>query len=228
MPITTTNGQAKSTSLILKRIAARDRKACLCCGEPIPKGTVIAQITSPLTGKNSWVHATCVDTPIQPQPPTIADQWCPRYQVELVRSGSIPYQLQNGSVTGTEIARKLAEDISQSTMQNSPREKFAIITLDTKYNPIGWVVITEGTLDASLVHPRQVFAPAILQNAAAILLVHNHPSGVLTPSQADLQVTEKLTSIGTLMGIEVLDHIIVGYDDARNEWKSLSIRDYKS
>ena len=61
-PQTTTNGQAKSTSLIPKRIAARDRQACLCCGKPIPKGTVIAQITSPLTGKNSWVHATCVDT----------------------------------------------------------------------------------------------------------------------------------------------------------------------
>ncbi len=99
------------------------------------------------------------------------------------------------------------------------QEQFHIVTLDTKHKPIQNHCITVGTLDASLVHPREVFRPAIRDAASAILLVHNHPSGDPTPSREDHRVTEQLTEAGHLLGIEVLDHIVVAREDC------LSIRE---
>jgi DNA repair protein RadC len=89
------------------------------------------------------------------------------------------------------------------------QEEFHIVTLDTQHGPIHSHRITVGTLDASLVHPREVFKPAIRDSASAILLVHNHPSGDPTPSREDHAVTDRLTKVGELIGIRVLDHIIV-------------------
>ncbi|TWT64645.1 RadC family protein [Allorhodopirellula solitaria] len=89
------------------------------------------------------------------------------------------------------------------------QEEFHIVTLDTKHKPIRSHRITVGTLDASLVHPREVFRPAIRDAAAAVLLVHNHPSGDPTPSREDHAVTDRLTEAGKLIGIVVLDHIVV-------------------
>lgn len=89
------------------------------------------------------------------------------------------------------------------------QEEFHIVTLDTQHGPIHAHRITVGTLDASLVHPREVFKPAIRDSASAILLVHNHPSGDPTPSREDHAVTDRLTKVGELIGIRVLDHIIV-------------------
>lgn len=89
------------------------------------------------------------------------------------------------------------------------QEEFHIVTLDTKHKPIQSHRITVGTLDASLVHPREVFHPAIRDSASAVLLVHNHPSGDPTPSREDHQVTDRLTEAGKIIGIHVLDHIIV-------------------
>ncbi len=94
------------------------------------------------------------------------------------------------------------------------QEEFHIVTLDTKHKPLRTHRITVGTLDASLVHPREVFRPAIRDSASAILLVHNHPSGDATPSREDHAVTDRLTKSGELLGINVLDHIIVARDGA--------------
>ncbi len=99
------------------------------------------------------------------------------------------------------------------------QEEFHIVTLDTKHKPIRSHRITIGTLDASLVHPREVFRPAIRDAAAAVLLVHNHPSGDPTPSREDHAVTERLTEAGKLIGIVVLDHIVVARE------RCLSIRE---
>ncbi len=93
------------------------------------------------------------------------------------------------------------------------QEQFHVVTLDTKHKPIQDHCITVGTLDASLVHPREVFRPAIRDAASAVLLVHNHPSGDPTPSREDHRVTQQLTEAGKLIGIEVLDHIVVARDD---------------
>jgi DNA repair protein RadC len=90
------------------------------------------------------------------------------------------------------------------------QEEFLVATLDTKNKVRRVIRITRGTLDSSLVHPREVFRAAITDAASRILLIHNHPSGDTTPSPADIKITERLVEVGKLIGIEVLDHIIVG------------------
>lgn len=90
------------------------------------------------------------------------------------------------------------------------QEQFVVACLDTKHRVQCVVVITVGTLDASLVHPREVFKPAFIEGSSAIVLSHNHPSGNPTPSREDRQVTDRLTEAGRLLGINVLDHIIYG------------------
>jgi DNA repair protein RadC len=99
------------------------------------------------------------------------------------------------------------------------QERFVVACLDTKNRVQSVVVITIGTLDASLVHPREVFKPAILEGSRFVLLSHNHPSGDATPSPEDQKVTERLTEAGKILGIEVLDHIIHG--DGTNDVQSL-------
>ena len=88
-------------------------------------------------------------------------------------------------------------------------ELFKVIAVDGKNAYINETTISKGILDASLVHPREVFKFALNENASAIFLVHNHPSGIIKPSEDDLKVTERLQSAGELMGIRVIDHIII-------------------
>ncbi len=89
------------------------------------------------------------------------------------------------------------------------QEEFHVVSLDTKLFPIGHHQITVGTLNASLVHPREVFRAAIRDAASAIILVHNHPSGDPTPSREDIQVTDRLKKAADIIGIKILDHIVV-------------------
>lgn len=97
---------------------------------------------------------------------------------------------------------------------DAKQEEFHIVTLDTKLQPIQSHQITIGTLDASLVHPREVFKAAIRDSSAAILLVHNHPSGDPTPSRQDREITERLKKAGEILGVQVIDHIIVAKNSA--------------
>lgn len=93
---------------------------------------------------------------------------------------------------------------------SAAKEHFLIVLLNTRHRPIGVEVVSIGTLSASLVHPREVFRPAIVQAAASVILVHNHPSGDPTPSEDDLDITQRLRRVGEMVGIEVLDHLILG------------------
>jgi DNA repair protein RadC len=90
------------------------------------------------------------------------------------------------------------------------KEYFMALLLDGKNRIIRRVQISEGSLNQSIVHPREVFNVAVRESAAAIILLHNHPTGDPTPSPEDLEVTRRLTEAGELMGIKVLDHIIIG------------------
>jgi DNA repair protein RadC len=92
------------------------------------------------------------------------------------------------------------------------REQFQALLLDRKNRVTRDVMISQGSLTASVVHPREVFNPAIRDSAAAVICVHNHPSGDPQPSQEDRQLTTRLVEAGHLLGIPVLDHIIVGCD----------------
>jgi DNA repair protein RadC len=96
---------------------------------------------------------------------------------------------------------------------NRPVEQFGIVLLDTKHKVLRTTVLSVGTLDASIVHPREIFREATAGGAAAIVLFHNHPSGDPEPSPEDKRLTERLIAAGVVMGIDVLDHIILG--DAR-------------
>ena len=95
-------------------------------------------------------------------------------------------------------------------LQHEPSEVFAILCLSTKRHVIAYHEVSRGTLDGTLVHPREVFKAAILANAAAIIVAHVHPSGDPTPSPDDIHLTRQLVAAGCLLGIEILDHIIVG------------------
>lgn len=94
-----------------------------------------------------------------------------------------------------------------------PVEQFGVVLLDTKHRVMRTTVVTVGTLDASIVHPREIFREAATAGAAAIVLFHNHPSGDPEPSQDDVLLTRRLVSAGVLMGIDVVDHVILA--DAR-------------
>ena len=88
------------------------------------------------------------------------------------------------------------------------REHFLEFTLNTKNQIIGTHIISIGILDASLIHPRETFRKAILDNAKSIIVAHNHPSGSLTPSQNDVEISHALVKAGDILGIPVLDHIV--------------------
>ena len=92
-------------------------------------------------------------------------------------------------------------------------EQFGVLLLDTKHRVLRSTVLSIGTLDASIVHPREIFREAVAGGAAAIVLFHNHPSGDPEPSREDTRLTERLIAAGALMGIAVIDHVILG--DAR-------------
>jgi len=95
-------------------------------------------------------------------------------------------------------------------MRHLDREQFRIVLLDTKNHVLGVRTVSVGSLSSSIVHPREIFKEAITRSSAAIILVHNHPSGDPTPSREDVEVTRRLVEAGRLLGIEVLDHVVVG------------------
>lgn len=95
-------------------------------------------------------------------------------------------------------------------MRNFPTEVVRVILLNTKYDMIGMETISQGTLNESIAHPREVFRPALVHSAFAIVLVHNHPSGDPSPSEADRHLTRRLVTAGDTVGIRLLDHVIIG------------------
>jgi DNA repair protein RadC len=95
-------------------------------------------------------------------------------------------------------------------MRDLAQEEFRVLLLNTQHAVTRELVVTRGILDASVVHAREVFKAAIAESAAAILLVHNHPSGDPAPSAEDREVTQQLAAAGMVLGIPVLDHVVIG------------------
>jgi len=93
--------------------------------------------------------------------------------------------------------------------RKTDKEHFCVFFLNTQNRIIGREIVSIGTLNTSLIHPRECFRTAILKNSAAVIFVHNHPSGSLEPSEEDIAVTKRLKDAGKLIGIEVLDHVVV-------------------
>jgi len=101
-------------------------------------------------------------------------------------------------------------ELVKDELKKADREIFLAISLNTRNKVLGINTVSVGSLNASLVHPREVFKPAILQNATGLILVHNHPSRDEKPSEEDLDITRKLVEAGRILEINVIDHVIVG------------------
>jgi len=129
-----------------------------------------------------------------------------RVRIALVRETSDRSLPKTYARTPSDIAR-LVHDIA-----DKDREHFVVVLLNTKNRVLGIDQVSIGTLDASLVHPREVFKAAILANAASVVVCHNHPSGDPTPSAEDIRISKSLKHAGEIVSISVLDHVIVTVD----------------
>ena len=124
--------------------------------------------------------------------------------IKMVNVSSFLYQ------TCTISSPKDAYEMIKEQLEGLDREQFIIACLNTKNEPMNISVVSVGSLNKAIVHPREVFKTAILSNAASIMAFHNHPSGETTPSQQDIQLTNRLYEAGELLGIKLLDHLIIG------------------
>jgi DNA repair protein RadC len=133
-------------------------------------------------------------------------RFIPRYRVTLVSEGghTAPCGLLRDST--------VAADALRPCFAGLDREQFLVCCLDAKNAIIGVNIVSIGSLTLSIVHPREVFKPAILLNSCAIIAVHNHPSGDPSPSLEDRTLTTRLREAGDLLGIRLLDHLILGDD----------------
>lgn len=126
--------------------------------------------------------------------------------IKMVKDSSILYDKRKISSPND------AYNVGKRFMDGTDREELVVCCLDTKNQPIALNVVSIGTLNSSIVHPREVFKAAILCNSASIILFHNHPSGDPTPSLEDFAATQRIVECGKLIGIELIDHVIIGDD----------------
>ncbi|MFZ5645967.1 MAG: RadC family protein [Bacillota bacterium] len=112
-------------------------------------------------------------------------------------------------------------DLVMGEMRLLDREHFRALLLNTKHHVLRMETVSIGSLSSSLVHPRELFKSAIKFSAAAVILIHNHPSGDPAPSREDIDITKRLVEAGKLLGIEVLDHVIVGHSFVSMKEKGL-------
>lgn len=127
------------------------------------------------------------------------------YKLKMIKEDTVEY----GSTTiksPVDVAA-LARDVMG--LHEAAEENFVIVCLNTKNKIAGVHTVSIGSLNASIVHPREVFKAAMLNNASALLLLHNHPSGDPEPSREDIETTQRLVNAGNILGINVLDHVII-------------------
>lgn len=133
--------------------------------------------------------------------------------MQIVATGELGRRFFRKQRNGAPIIR-MARDVFEYAldMRNLPKEQLRGLYLDAHYQVLHDEMISIGTVDSNMVHPREVFRPALAHAAVAIVLVHNHPSGITTPSEADIAVTKQLGEVGKILGIDLIDHVIVTQD----------------
>jgi DNA repair protein RadC len=139
-----------------------------------------------------------------------------RYRLSLVREATAPYGEDPERLSG---AVKVARFLTR-LLEDEPAECVGVVLLDSKNHPTGHLILFRGTINRVAVEARQVFAAALLANAAAVILFHNHPSGDVDPSAEDILFTRNVTAAGEVLGIHLHDHLIV----AGSKWASLRER----
>ena len=140
-----------------------------------------------------------------------------KYDVRLVQEKSGLYDLDKkieSSTQAADICRQLYD------MHNLSYEKMIMLTLNTQHQVVGCFEVSRGTVDESTIYPREIATRALLTNARAVILAHNHPSGSTNPSKADMNVTRKIKDLLEMLGINLLDHIIVAHE------RTYSMADY--
>jgi DNA repair protein RadC len=131
----------------------------------------------------------------------------PRQRLSLIRDGSLQSTWRHfgNSLDAFNFAR-------EQLYPDADREQFHVLMLDSKNQLIGVNLVSQGSLSTSVVCPREVYKAAILANSAAVILLHNHPSGCPEPSQEDRNCTSRLVQAGKVLGIRVLDHVVIGQE----------------
>lgn len=132
--------------------------------------------------------------------------------LKMVREDSILYANRKISSPNE------AVDLLRSLLEDCDREKLIVCCLNLKNEPTDISTVSVGSLNSSIVHPREVFKIAIMSNSASIIVAHNHPSGNVEPSKEDINITKRIKESGKILGIEMIDHIIIG---SNNNYKSL-------
>lgn len=134
-------------------------------------------------------------------------------EVTYSKKINIPENFQKDEfrVTGPQSLQKLFNKI----VKQNTKENLLLFCLDQHNQVVYYNIISVGTNNTSLAHPREIFQPAILSNSNRIVLAHNHPTGNLEPSSADIDITKRVQELGEIFGIELLDHIVVSTDDDR-------------
>lgn len=144
-----------------------------------------------------------------------------KFDVQLVLETSKRYELDSKAIRRPEDAERMFRTIFQLDTQT--REKFVMLALNTKNEVIGAFEVFQGSINASIVAPRDIFQRLMLVNATSFICAHNHPSGNPEPSQEDIEITRRLIEVGKLLGLDCLDHIVIG-DGSR----FISIKEYAS
>ena len=132
-----------------------------------------------------------------------------KYDVRLIQERSGLYDLDK-EITSSKQAAKICKELYD--MNDLSYEKMVMLTLNTKLRVVGCFEVSRGTVDESTIYPREIVTRALLTNAKAVILAHNHPSGTVSPSGADISITRKVNDILTMLDIRLLDHIIIAHD----------------
>jgi DNA repair protein RadC len=134
-----------------------------------------------------------------------------KHKVSLVKVLTVMEEGPREKLDSPDMAASLWRNHVEKLPTFDPNKEHVVaVLLDTKYKVIGWNLVSVGVLNESLAHPREVFRPAIVGGAYAVILMHNHPSGDPSPSAGDHSLTRRMADAGDLLNIKVLDHVIVG------------------
>lgn len=129
---------------------------------------------------------------------------------ELVKEKAVNYQADSKQLNSPDAIAEMMKSVFY--MNERAEEYVYMLALDTRRKPIGVFEISHGTVNMSMINPREVFVRALLVGAVSIVLIHNHPSGDTTASREDINATKRLSECGKLLGVTLLDHIVIGHD----------------
>jgi DNA repair protein RadC len=143
--------------------------------------------------------------------------YVPAYKMALVRDGSVKMDKRPQLTTPQDVGK-----LALRVLPDDGREHFFVFLLDVRNRVVGIVPVSIGSMSNSIINPRDVFGVSIVHKAAGVILVHNHPSSDPTPSEEDVAISRRLFTAGALLGVDVLDHLIVG--SGTDSWVSLKER----